>query len=354
MRRIVLLACTLGVLLLAATPGAHGSTRSWASPQISAVVAAGLMAQSVETFRPQDPLTAGELAVVLASITTAEVSSDDLDRPVTVRELNARLVTAAGLRPEARLIRQEALLAGLAPTPWLGTETVARLLGLRINHPRERESLELQLAQPATRAEAAYSIVRLLALRESELEAVRGLAATFTAPTLTEVQAAVLTRALKLVGSPYVWAGTSERPQILGGKVQPGGFDCSGFVWRVYKLQSHSAASAVGSALRGRTSYAMSGEIAPSARVARVALEPGDVVFFGSRGVRSKPSEIGHMGIYVGNGWIVHSSRFGTTLQPMVGWYETTFAWGRNLFRETGYAKQARSHVSTVARSTTS
>ena len=354
MRRTVVLSCTLGMLLLTAMPAAHGGAGSWASPQISAVVAAGLMAGSVETFRPQDPLTAGELAVVLASITTADVSSDDPDRPVTMRELNARLVTAAGLRPEARLIRQAALLAGLAPTPWLGTETVARLLGLRVNHPRERENLELQLSQPATRAEAAYSIVRLLALRESDLQAVRELAATFTAPALNDAQAAVLTRALRLVGTPYVWTGTSERTQVLGGSVQPGGFDCSGFVWRVYKLQTLPATPAVADSIRGRTSYAMSGEVAPSTRVSREALEPADVVFFGSRGTRSKPSEVGHMGIYLGNGWIVHSSRYGTTLQPLVGWYDTTFAWGRNLFVEAGYATQARLHVSGGARHTTS
>jgi cell wall-associated NlpC family hydrolase len=42
------------------------------------------------------------------------------------------------------------------------------------------------------------------------------------------------------------------------------------------------------------------------------------------------------MGIYVGNGWFVHSSRFGTTLAPMTGWYETTFAWGRSPLVEAG------------------
>jgi cell wall-associated NlpC family hydrolase len=351
MLRTALVSCLLSVLALGSTPGANASTRSWATLQIEAVVGAGLMASSVETFRPQDPLTSGELAVVLASITTADVSIDDPDRPVTLRELDARLVTAAGLRPEARRLRQTALLAGLSPKPWLGTETVARLLGLRVNHPREQESLELQLAQPATRAEAAYSIARLLALRESDVKAVKGLAATFTVPTLTEPQAAVLTHALALVGAPYVWAGTSEKPQVLGGKVQPGGFDCSGFVWRVYRLRRLTAAPAVADMLRGRTSFAMSGEVAPRLRVAREALQPADVVFFGSRGSRSKPAEVGHMGIYLGNGWIVHSSRFGTTLQPMVGWYETTFAWGRNLFAEAGYVRQARSPAASGSRS---
>ena len=70
--------------------------------------------------------------------------------------------------------------------------------------------------------------------------------------------------------------------------------------------------------------------------MSRAALGPGDVVFFGSRGPRSKPAEVGHMGIYVGNGWFVHSSRFGTTLTPMTGWYETTFAWGRSPLVEAG------------------
>ncbi|HJR94058.1 MAG TPA: NlpC/P60 family protein, partial [Gaiellaceae bacterium] len=70
--------------------------------------------------------------------------------------------------------------------------------------------------------------------------------------------------------------------------------------------------------------------------IARKALQPGDVVFFGDRGVRSKPAEVGHMGIYVGNDWIVHSSRFGTTLAPLEDWYETRFAWGRRPLAEAG------------------
>ena len=343
MRRAAILLSTLVVVAVLGASGANATGRSWAAPQIRAVVAAGLMAPSVSEFRPQDPLTAGELAIVLSSLGSMDVWVDDPHRPVTIRELDAQLVTAVGLRPEARLVRISAADAGLAPPAWLGTETVARLLGLRVNHPRERERLELQLAQPATRAEAAYSVARVLALRDTDLVGARELAATFAVPVLTEPQRAALSRALRLVGSPYVWAGTSERPQRLAGTLAPGGFDCSGFVWRVYKLQPLAAAPGVSETLTGRTSYEMSGEVGRSARVARDALEPGDVVFFGPRGARSKPSEVGHMGIYVGNGWIVHSSRFGTTLQPLVGWYETTFAWGRNLFAEAGLAKAARS-----------
>jgi cell wall-associated NlpC family hydrolase len=67
-------------------------------------------------------------------------------------------------------------------------------------------------------------------------------------------------------------------------------------------------------------------------------LQPADVVFFGSSGPRSKPAEVGHMGIYLGNGWMVHSSDRGTTLVPMTGWYETRFAWGRSPLAEAGLA----------------
>ena len=80
----------------------------------------------------------------------------------------------------------------------------------------------------------------------------------------------------------------------------------------------------------------MSGEVARAARIPREALQPGDVVFFGSRGTRSKPSEVGHMGIYVGSGWMAHSSDRGTTLVPMTGWYEARFAWARRPLAEAG------------------
>jgi cell wall-associated NlpC family hydrolase len=327
---LVVLALVAGSPASAAPPN-----RSFASEEIATVVDGGLMAPSVDTFRPADALTASELAIVIASLGGA-ISVEDPDAPVTIRELDARLVSLAGLRPSARTIREAVVSAGVTPRPWLGTETVARMLGLRINHLREDDARELQVSDAATRAEAAYSVAKYLALDDADRESVRAAARAFTLPDLTDWQRLVLTRALRFVGSPYVFAGTSERPQQLFGKVLPGGFDCSGFVWRVFKLQVFSSAPGLSRVLQGRTSYAMSGEVPRSERLSREELGPGDVVFFGSHGQRSKPSEVGHMGIYVGNGWIVHSSRFGTTLTPMTGWYETSFAWGRSPLVEAG------------------
>ena len=334
-RRLALSLVAVVIVVTGTASGASKPRASFADAQIEAVVAFGLMAPSAAEFRPDDPLTESELASVLASL-GASISVVDPYRPVTMRELDARLVTFVGLRTAAMQIRLAALNAGLSPKPWLGTEAVARMLGFRINHERPSEELELQLSQPATRAEAAYSIARVLALSPDEIETARETAATFAVPYLTEWQRAVLSRALRFVGSPYVWAGTSERTQRLAGEVFPGGFDCSGLVWRVYKLEPFAGAPALAKVLRGRTSYAMSGEIARSARIARGALKPGDVVFFGDRGVRSSPAEVGHAGIYLGNDWMVHSSRFGTTLTPMKDWYETRFAWARRPLAEAG------------------
>ena len=116
----------------------------------------------------------------------------------------------------------------------------------------------------------------------------------------------------------------------------PAGFDCSGLVWRVYKLQPFDGAPRSRRVLKGRTTYAMSGEVGKPLRVDPAALQPGDVLFFGSKGVKSKPWEIGHSGIYVGNGWFVHSSSGGVTLQPLQGWYATTLAWARRPIAEAG------------------
>jgi cell wall-associated NlpC family hydrolase len=181
----------------------------------------------------------------------------------------------------------------------------------------------------------------VLALPPAKTTWIQELSATFSFPELSDWQRSVLTRALRLVGYPYVFAGTSERPQQLWGAAgtlvdAPAGFDCSGFVWRVFKTQPFADAPQLASVLQGRTTYAMSGEVPAALRIGFDELAPGDVIFFGSKGRASKPAQIGHMGLYVGNGWFVHSSGFGVTLHPLEGWYRTTFAWGRRPLAEAG------------------
>ncbi len=91
--------------------------------------------------------------------------------------------------------------------------------------------------------------------------------------------------ALKFVGNPYVAGGTSLTD----------GCDCSGFVYSVYK--------AFGISLP-RTSYSQSGV---GRSVSYSEAQPGDILYYG-----------GHVGIYIGNGQIVHASteRTGIKVAP--------------------------------------
>ena len=133
-----------------------------------------------------------------------------------------------------------------------------------------------------------------------------------------------------------MWGGESEHPQSPYGAQPQGGFDCSGFAWRVYKLQSYPGAPQLADTLRGRTAAAMAGEVPRSQRIKPAQLAPADVMFFGPGGKRAKPAQIDHVGIYLGNGWLINSSRYGVALAPVGGWYESRLAWGRRPIAEAG------------------
>ena len=108
-------------------------------------------------------------------------------------------------------------------------------------------------------------------------------------------------------------------------------------MWRVFKLEPFAGASALASVLRGRTTFEMSGEVPPAQRIKRIEkLQPGDVIFQGANGLKSKPAQVDHAGIYLGGGWFVHSSGNGTTLRADEGWYRDRFAWARRPLREAG------------------
>jgi len=342
----------LGCCALLATPSALASpirndnggsakrsqtTVSWAQPEIRYVVQHGLMAKTVAAFRADDTLTQGELAAVVAGLT--KHSAGTVAAPgatVTVTQLDARLVRALDLSDAAAAFSAGAQAAGLATPARFGTETVARLLGLRTNHPAAHDDLELLPTDPVTRAEAAYSVAKILRFKGWETQFVEDASATFELPELSAWQTRVLNTAVRFIGFPYVWGGLSEKQETPFNVQAHGGFDCSGFVWRVYKLQAYPGGAALASTIKGRTTYQMSGEVPTAKRIGFAKLAPGDVLFFGPSGPRSKPASIGHTGIYLGGGWMIHSSGQGVAVTPLTGWYRQQFAWARRPLAEAG------------------
>jgi len=335
MRRHLLLPL-LCVALLLPTVAVGAAKTSWAQPQIKLVTSRGLMGGDTSSFKPDAPLTQNALAQLVADLTEQDAPATSApETPVTMTALDSSLVKALGLRDAASEFARGARDAGLAPPSRFGTEVVARLLGLRTNHPTGQDSLELLPKDPATRAEAAFSAARILDFAGWEIERARDAATAFELPEPTLSQQEILRTAVSFIGYPYVWGGTSEKPQTPLGVKTPGGFDCSGFIWRVYKLQPYADAPQLSEVLHGRTTMQMSGEVAKSERIEFDELEPADILFFG-RGPKSKPAQVNHTGIYLGNGWFIHSSGYGVALARLDGWYASGFAWARRPLTEAG------------------
>jgi cell wall-associated NlpC family hydrolase len=366
-QRLVTLAAACAVAAIAAAVAAGSSVPNWAAPQIATVVAHKLMGPtSVKKFRPNAALTLKSLTGLTTNLkaqlgtstsppggggsgtttdttttggTTTTPAGSPGD-PETMAQLDKSLVQAIGLKKAASEFVHGARADGLAVPSRFGTEVVARLLGLRLNHPAAQDFLELRPQDPATRAETAYSAAQILSfgyLADSwQIAQVKELAATFALPEVNDWQRQILNVAFSKIGMPYIWGGTSDNTETEFGVTSRGGYDCSGFVWRVYKLQSYANEGTLASTLRGRTTYQMSVEVPRSKRIGFTKLQPADVLFFGSNGTKSTGSQIYHTAIYVGNGWFIQSSDRGVALAQLTGWYRQKFAWARRPLREAG------------------
>lgn len=97
--------------------------------------------------------------------------------------------------------------------------------------------------------------------------------------------AALITEAEKYIGMPYVWGGSTPAT----------GFDCSGYVCWVY--------SQAGVAYLPRTTA--QGIFNRCAVISRDEAQPGDLIFFS--GTYASGSTVTHLGIYVGNGQMLHA-----------------------------------------------
>ena len=127
---------------------------------------------------------------------------------------------------------------------------------------------------------------------------------------------------------PYIWGGETDARSSFYGYQAHGGYDCSGFVWRVFKLTN------LVSNIAGRTAAQMAGEIAKSRRIALDELQPGDLIFFGDARFNAKATEANtvHVGIALSPHWMIHSSAQGVYVSSLDDeWRRDRFTWARRV-----------------------
>ncbi|MFE7436868.1 NlpC/P60 family protein [Streptomyces tendae] len=236
-----------------------------------------------EAARKEDRLNSAREA--LGSVAAAQYRSGGLDPALQLalssapdRYLDgAAFAERAGSRQQAEVGRVRKELREIGQLRGAARVEVSSLKSRRAELKRHRETVTGKLE----------SARRLLSRLTAEERADVGDRAARSAPGPRESlsasaqapnsrAAAAVAYAHQKLGSPYVWGATG-----------PNAFDCSGLIQAAYRAAGISLP---------RTTYA---QIDAGRRVPRSELLPGDLVFF--------YSGISHVGIYVGNGRMIHA-----------------------------------------------
>jgi cell wall-associated NlpC family hydrolase len=252
---------------------------------------------------------------------------------VSIRDFDAWAVTQLGLAPTAAVVQSSVAKAGLRPPRRLGTEVLARFLKLRFNHPfPSGEKLEPFPTTAVTRAEAAWTFAQMLSIGNSAVQEAWRTYSNFKLPPIPPNRVGALRIAVSKVGMPYIWGGHADTAAQSGGAQTRGGYDCSGFSWRVFKLSGLST----GRQIKGRTADQQAGEIPRAKRVPLSKVRAGDLVFFGTARFDSTPtySNVSHMGIALSSTWSIESTgRFAGVGIRLIRKRakDSSFAWARRL-----------------------
>ncbi len=320
-------------------------------------------------------MSAAAESSALAAIATREGIAPiafDTGPPLTVVRFDALLVDQLGLGEVAEHVQQVATDAGLAPPSYFGSEVVARYLGPALHPPSRRTEaravpvepdharrsrplvrgrarpggqrkrhaagerggrghrrrtnpgsraghIDSRAAAPAPAPAAPPTSWAITAAREALM--------SFSLPTYTAAQREVLHIAVAKIGMPYVWGGTTDN---TADGLEHGGYDCSGFAWRVYKLSGLPW----GRQIRGRTAAEQAGEIPKRERIHLQDVAGGDLLFFGSAHFDSTATEsnVIHEAIAMSGEWAINSSGQGVYVLPLTsGWLAESFTWARRV-----------------------
>jgi hypothetical protein len=326
--------CLAAFALSAAPAAAATPTRAnWDPGAQQTVVRAGVMAPVAGAgFAGDRGLTAGQLRAALVAY-AGRVGGDAVTVPsgrVTVISFDRAMVSQLGLNDVADAVQAETQRAGLHPPSWFGTETVARQLGLRFTQPHGQEAIELFPHDTITRAEAAWSFAQILRFNGSQQGYSRQVFMRYQLPAMSAAQRKPLRVAVSKIGMPYVWGGETDDTRGADGPQVHGGYDCSGFVWRVFKLSGNP----VGRQIDGRTAADQAGEIPKTSRIPFDGIRPADLLFFGKGSLNSGPGGIVHEGIALSGDFMINASGQGVYVSPLFEqWRRDEFVWARRVVR---------------------
>ena len=265
-------------------------------------------------FRPQDPVPASQAEVAII-------------RWLKERYASSNWTLLTSLKPSRWQPNDGWKTDAPAYLPYI---VASRQLQLRYNHPSDADGYEVTPNQAIDRAEVAYMFWRAYAVSGEWM--LYGLAdyKSIAFPPLSERQKQITRFALKFVGYPYIWAGEYPTKNSPYGPQKAGGFDCSGLLFYIMKMHFEYPIT-----VNERGAHDMAERAKP--RITRKQLQSGDLIFFGPKGPKSSVESIYHAGLYLGDGWFIHStgSTDGVTLSSLdsSSYYKSYFAWGRRVLK---------------------
>ncbi|MFJ4836300.1 NlpC/P60 family protein [Streptomyces sp. NPDC088747] len=170
----------------------------------------------------------------------------------------------------------------------LTAEEKARLAAIEAERRKEAERKAAELAQQQADAAAAAK-----AAQESSPSATTGTSGTVTTgdSSYSTKSAKAIAFARAQIGKPYVWGATG-----------PGSYDCSGLTQAAWK--------AAGVTLP-RVTY---DQVTAGTTVSVSEAQPGDLVFF--------YDDISHVGLYIGNGMMIHAPKPGAYVREESIFYD--------------------------------
>ena len=244
---------------------------------------------------------------------------------VTKKELDATLSRVLGMLPVVEAVNGISSSDGyrFKHASSFGYSTVAHQLRTYYNFPNAK-NYEIFPKQEIKRGEFAYALSQL---SDTGWRAwyLKERFQSVVLPSLTPTRRKVVEYAIRHAGTPYTYGG--ERAST--------GVDCSGFVWWVLRsgMGNSTSRGYKGWKLPERSSAGIAA--GTKTKISYDKLRPLDVLVWDVEGsFKQKASAVGHAGIYLGNGWFIHSSgsRAGVALDWMGdGYWRERLVWGRRV-----------------------